>query len=77
MLRFAYSLCCRSYKADSESLEQKAPASADVVVIGGGVSGCSALYHLSKLGVKNAVLIEKDSLTAGTTWHTAGEKLSL
>ena len=68
----ARSIYCRSYRADVESLQQRAPASADVVVIGGGVSGCSALYHLAKLGVKDAVLIEKDSLTAGTTWHTAG-----
>ncbi|XP_067931861.1 sarcosine dehydrogenase, mitochondrial-like isoform X2 [Watersipora subatra] len=48
------------------------PKSADAVVLGGGVSGCSVLYHLSKLGLKNSVLIEKEQLTAGTTWHTAG-----
>ena len=62
----------RSYEADAESLQQSAPSSADVVVIGGGVSGCSVLYHLAKLGITDAVLLEKDSLTAGTTWHTAG-----
>ncbi|XP_041481408.1 sarcosine dehydrogenase, mitochondrial-like [Lytechinus variegatus] len=49
-----------------------APSSADVVIIGGGSVGCSTLYHLAKLGVTNTVLIEKDQLTAGTTWHTAG-----
>ncbi|XP_013787690.1 sarcosine dehydrogenase, mitochondrial-like [Limulus polyphemus] len=48
------------------------PESADVVVIGGGIIGCSTLYHLTKLGCTNAVLLEKDKLTAGTTWHTAG-----
>ena len=36
------------------------------------MSGCSVLYNLAKLGVTNAVLLEKDALTAGTTWHTAG-----
>jgi hypothetical protein len=39
---------------------------------GGGSVGCQTLYHLAKRGVTNAVLLEKDSLTAGTTWHTAG-----
>ncbi|KAA0201281.1 hypothetical protein HAZT_HAZT002650 [Hyalella azteca] len=52
--------------------ETPAPASADVVVIGGGSLGCSALYHLAKLGVTNSVLVEANKLTAGTTWHTAG-----
>lgn len=39
---------------------------------GGGIIGCSTLYHLTKLGVHNVILLEKDQLTAGTTWHTAG-----
>ena len=43
-----------------------------VVVIGGGVAGCSALYHLAALGVKDALLIERDELTSGSTWHAAG-----
>lgn len=47
------------------------PSEADVVVIGGGSLGSSTLYHLAKQGV-NAVLLEKDSITAGTTWHSAG-----
>ncbi|EQC37078.1 sarcosine dehydrogenase [Saprolegnia diclina VS20] len=47
------------------------PSSADVVVIGGGSIGASTLYHLSQMGV-DAVLVEKDQLTAGTTWHSAG-----
>ena len=42
------------------------------MVIGGGSLGASTLYHLAKYGVKNAVLLEKDQLTAGTTWHSAG-----
>jgi len=48
------------------------PASADVVIIGGGVIGCSTLYHLAKNGLNNVVLLERDQLTSGTTWHTAG-----
>ena len=48
------------------------PAEADVVIIGGGSVGASTLYHLTKLGVNNAVLLERDQLTSGTTWHSAG-----
>ena len=43
-----------------------------VAVIGGGVAGCSLLYHLTRLGVGNVVLLEKDELTSGSTWHAAG-----
>jgi dimethylglycine dehydrogenase len=45
---------------------------AEVVIIGGGAVGCSALYHLTQLGVTDAVLLERDELTAGSTWHAAG-----
>ena len=45
---------------------------AQVVIIGGGSVGCSALYHLTQLGVTDAVLLERDELTAGSTWHAAG-----
>ncbi|KAM4634695.1 sarcosine dehydrogenase, mitochondrial [Polymixia lowei] len=48
------------------------PRSADVVVIGGGSLGCQTIYHLAKMGMTNVVLLERDRLTAGTTWHTAG-----
>ncbi|RED50779.1 GcvT family protein [Aestuariispira insulae] len=43
-----------------------------VVVIGGGVVGCSVLYHLTKLGWKDVVLVERSELTSGSTWHAAG-----
>ena len=43
-----------------------------VVVIGGGVVGCSVLYHLTKAGWKDVVLLERDQLTSGSTWHAAG-----
>src|SRR6185312_11259129 len=45
---------------------------ADVVVIGGGVGGCSAAYHLAACGVRKVVLLERATLSAGTTWHSTG-----
>uniref|UniRef100_S4RTK8 Sarcosine dehydrogenase n=1 Tax=Petromyzon marinus TaxID=7757 RepID=S4RTK8_PETMA len=48
------------------------PRHTSVVVVGGGSLGCQTLYHLAKAGVTDAVLLERDRLTAGTTWHTAG-----
>src|SRR5258708_36028355 len=45
---------------------------AQVVVIGGGVVGCSVLYHLTKAGWLDVMLIERDELTSGSTWHAAG-----
>ena len=44
-----------------------------VVVIGGGIAGCSALYHLTREGWNDVVLIERDELTSGTTWHSAAQ----
>jgi len=48
------------------------PSQARVVIIGGGVIGCSIAYHLTKLGWRDVVLLERDQLTSGTTWHAAG-----
>jgi 4-methylaminobutanoate oxidase (formaldehyde-forming) len=48
------------------------PSRKQVVIIGGGVIGCSIAYHLSRLGWKDVVLLERKQLTAGTTWHAAG-----
>ena len=48
------------------------PSRARVVVIGGGVIGCSVAYHLAQLGWRDVVLVERDRLTSGTTWHAAG-----
>ncbi|MEO0677603.1 MAG: FAD-dependent oxidoreductase, partial [Pseudomonadota bacterium] len=46
---------------------------ARVVVIGGGIAGCSALYHLTQEGWSDVMLIERDELTSGTTWHSAAQ----
>lgn len=48
------------------------PARARVVIIGGGAVGCSSLYHLAKAGWTDCVLLEKNELTSGSTWHAAG-----
>ena len=51
---------------------KKLPSACKVVVIGGGVAGCSTAYHLAKFGWKDTILLERDQLTSGTTWHAAG-----
>jgi 4-methylaminobutanoate oxidase (formaldehyde-forming) len=48
------------------------PSHARVVIIGGGIAGCSVAYHLAKLGWSDIVLLERKQLTSGTTWHAAG-----
>ena len=53
-------------------MKKSLPSSTKVVVIGGGVAGCSVAYHLAKFGWKDTILLERDQLTSGTTWHAAG-----
>ena len=53
-------------------MTKKLPKSTKVVVIGGGVAGTSCAYHLAKYGWKDVILLERDQLTSGTTWHAAG-----
>ena len=48
------------------------PAHARVVVIGGGIAGCSVAYHLTKLGWRDVLLLERREISCGTTWHAAG-----
>ena len=48
------------------------PSHARVVIVGGGIVGCSVAYHLTKLGWTDIVLVERKRLTSGTTWHAAG-----
>ncbi len=53
-------------------MKKQLPDTCKVVVIGGGVIGCSCAYHIAKFGWKDVVLLERDQLTSGTTWHAAG-----
>ncbi len=55
------------------SAERTLPNHASAVVIGGGAMGCSVLYHLAKAGVSDAILLERNQLTSGTTWHSAAQ----
>ena len=48
------------------------PPHARVIVVGGGVIGCSVAYNLAKRGWRDVLLLEKHKLTSGTTWHAAG-----
>ena len=48
------------------------PQRSRVVVVGGGIIGCSVAYHLARLGWRDVLLLERDRLTSGTTWHAAG-----
>ena len=52
--------------------QARPPQAARIVVIGGGIMGCSVAYHLSALGEADVVLLEQGRLTSGTTWHAAG-----
>ena len=53
-------------------MADKFPSQAQVVIVGGGIVGCSVAYHLTKLGWTDVVLLERGTLTCGTTWHAAG-----
>jgi dimethylglycine dehydrogenase len=58
---------------DETANAKAVPSHAKVVVIGGGVVGCSILFHLAKFGWKDVVLLERDELTSGSSWHAAGQ----
>ncbi|WP_291732060.1 FAD-dependent oxidoreductase [Leisingera sp. F5] len=53
-------------------MTKQLPSHAQVVIIGGGIHGCSVAYHLAKQGLTDVVLLERKQLTSGTTWHAAG-----
>ena len=52
--------------------QEELPKEADIVVIGGGIAGCSVAYHLTQMGAKDVLLLEQNQLAGGTTWHAAG-----
>ncbi len=54
-------------------MEPTLPSQAQVVIVGGGSIGCNIAYHLTELGITDVVVLERDKLTSGTTWHAAGE----
>ena len=54
-------------------MSNEIPSQAQCVIIGGGSLGCNIAYHLTKLGMSDVVVLERDKLTSGTTWHAAGE----
>ena len=53
-------------------MSEQLPQRARVVIIGGGVIGCSVAYHLAQLGWTDVLLLEQGTLSCGTTWHAAG-----
>lgn len=53
-------------------MTEQLPTHAQTVIIGGGSIGCNTAYHLTKLGMTDVVVLERDQLTSGTTWHAAG-----
>ena len=53
-------------------MNENLPSSARIVIIGGGIIGCSVAWHLTRLGVTDVLLIERHQLGSGTTWHSAG-----
>ena len=58
---------------DAAATGRTLPRHAQVVIIGGGVVGCSILFHLAKFGWKDVILLERDELTSGSSWHAAGQ----
>ncbi|MDQ2067809.1 FAD-dependent oxidoreductase [Xinfangfangia sp. CPCC 101601] len=60
-------------QTDESARGKPLPSHAKCVVIGGGVVGCSILFHLSKFGWKDVILLERNELTSGSSWHAAGQ----
>ena len=58
---------------EAQTGTKQLPSHAKVVIVGGGVVGCSILFHLAKFGWKDVVLLERDELTSGSSWHAAGQ----
>ena len=62
---------CRAIHLPGEISVTTVPSHSRAVIIGGGIVGCSILYHLARLGWTDVVLLERDELTSGSTWHAA------
>ena len=62
----------RLFSTSSATASTSIPSQARVVVAGGGIIGTSVAYHLAKLGWSDVLLLERDEVTSGTTWHAAG-----
>lgn len=60
-------------QTDDSAKGKTPPSHAKVVIIGGGVVGCSILFHLAKFGWKDVILLERNELTSGSSWHAAGQ----
>ncbi|MBL8709223.1 MAG: GcvT family protein [Rhodospirillaceae bacterium] len=58
-------------------MSQTLPSQAEIVIVGGGAIGCSIAYHLAKLGHRDVILLERGTLTCGTSWHAAGLVMQL
>ena len=58
--------------ASTATMSSTLPEEVDAVIVGGGSVGCSLAYHFAKLNGGNVVLLERNKITSGTTWHTAG-----
>ena len=66
-----------SDQSSDASSSETMKSHARVVVIGGGVVGCSILYHLAKMGWTDVVLLERRELTSGSSWHAAGNLFTM
>jgi len=62
----------RPFIARSENKNSQLPTHAQVVIIGGGIVGCSTAYHLEEQGWKDVVLLERKKISSGTSWAAAG-----
>ena len=66
------SLCPLTDFEEKCFMEDRLPTQSRVIIVGGGIIGCSIAYHLTKLGWKDVTILERGELTCGTTWHAAG-----
>ena len=63
----------RNIQRDETVRDKQLPSHVKCAIIGGGVVGCSILYHLAKFGWRDTILLERSELTYGSSWHAAGQ----